>query len=82
MSRAPFLPRGAFVRDYSDTVPVAGWPTTRRHPRSLADAFPAERAPALEIPPRRDRVLGRVLAVAIGAVMSWAAIVWVWGAAP
>lgn len=26
----------------------AGWPTTRRHPRSLSEAFADERAPSVE----------------------------------
>jgi hypothetical protein len=44
------------------------WPTTRRHPRSLAEAFPDERACAIEhhrALPVLDWVLGVLLAVAV-----------------
>ena len=37
--------------------------TTRRHPRSLADAFPDERAEWLDIPRPRGKVFTRSVAV-------------------
>jgi hypothetical protein len=47
------------------------WPTARRYPRSLAEAFPHEHAYAVEIY-RRPRVqwwLGVALAIAIGVAL-------------
>lgn len=47
-----------------------GWPSTRRFARSLSEAFPDVRACAIEMPAgptRRQRWLGALLAVAIGA---------------
>lgn len=46
---------------------VVSWPTTRRHPRSLAEAFPFERAFAVEVyrSPRVQWWLGVALAIAI-----------------
>jgi len=32
------------------TAPFHDWPTTRRYPRSLSDAFPDERAASIEVP--------------------------------
>lgn len=32
------------------TAPVSDWPTTRRYPRNLAEAFPDERAASIEVP--------------------------------
>ncbi|MCX8003681.1 MAG: hypothetical protein N2688_01805 [Burkholderiaceae bacterium] len=52
-------------------------PTTRRYPRTLAEAFPAERACALERPaPRRwlDRAwaaAGWIGLTAIGVLLAW-----------
>ena len=45
-------------------------PTTRRHPRTLAEAFPDERAYAIERPRRRigDVVADCIFAVALGLV--------------
>jgi hypothetical protein len=46
--------------------------TYRRFPRTLRDAFPAERFPALEIPPEPstgDRAVGVVLAIAAVVVL-------------
>lgn len=51
---------------------MSGWPTTRRHPRTLAEAFPVERAEWIEPPePRQLHRLADVamLAVAIVAVL-------------
>lgn len=43
-----------------------GYPTTRRHPRSLAEAFPDERACAIERPaPRRFDPVPWVAAVGL-----------------
>lgn len=49
-----------------------GWPTTRRYARTLAEAFPCERAAAIEHHrvSRSDRVLGVLLAVAIGVALA------------
>lgn len=48
--------------------------TTRRFPRTLAEAFPAERACAIERPPPRvprlDRYAGIALAVLIGVSLT------------
>jgi hypothetical protein len=48
-------------------------PTTRRHPRSLAEAFPDARACAVEHyrAPRADRWAGFALAVAIGVALAF-----------
>jgi hypothetical protein len=50
----------AFTRAYSDTVRAdldSGWPTVRRHPRTLSEAFADSRAAAIERPRPRDKVL-------------------------
>ena len=50
------------------------WPTTRRHPRTLAEAFPDERARCTEGNPHRvtraERVGDTLLAVVIGIVLA------------
>lgn len=53
-------------------------PTTRRYPRTLAEAFPDVRAPAIERPrpiPRFDRIAGVALAIVlgvfVGALLAW-----------
>jgi hypothetical protein len=54
-----------------------GWPTTRRHPRSLAEAFPAEHAAAIERyrgPVPAQRILGVLLAVVIGCLGAMALV--------
>ena len=54
-----------------------GWPTTRRHPRSLAEAFPAEHAAAIERyrgPVPAQRLLGVLLAVVIGCLLAMALV--------
>jgi len=51
-----------------------GHPTSRRHPRTLADAFPCERANAIERPASRNKWADRAMAAAIGvtlAVVCW-----------
>ena len=47
---------------------MSGWPTSRRHSRALAEAFPAERAQCIEhyAVPHADRWAGIALAIAIG----------------
>lgn len=51
---------------------MSGWPTTRRHPRTLAEAYPDVRATWSEgwMRGRHDRHLSRLLAVAIGAALA------------
>ena len=54
-----------------------GHPTTRRHPRSLAEAFPAEHAAASERyrgPVPAQRILGVLLAVVIGCLGAMALV--------
>ena len=51
-----------------------GWPTTRRHPRTAADAFPDVRAACVSLPPRRfipraGTVFGIVVLVALSAFL-------------
>ena len=48
------------------------WPTPRRHPRTLADAFPDVRAGWSEgwHRPRSQRWASRLLAVAIGIILA------------
>ena len=55
------------------------WPTTRKHPRSLADAFPAERASWSEGWQRRHTLLVAdvALAVAIGVALALVIIHWI-----
>lgn len=47
---------------------MADWPTTRRYPRTIAEAFPGsiEMAAALELPPRS---LWRTLNRWVGSIM-------------
>jgi len=52
---------------------MSGYPTTRRHPRSMAQAFPREHACAIERyrgPSRFSRQLGVALAIAIGLALA------------
>lgn len=54
-----------------------GHPTTRRHPRSLAEAFPREHAAAIERyrgPVPAQRILGVLLAVVIGCLGAMALV--------
>lgn len=44
-------------------------PTTRRYPRTLAEAWPREHMDSLEFFPRPAATLGRVLACIAGAVV-------------
>lgn len=55
------------------------WPTTRKHPRSLADAFPDERASWSEGWQRRRALLAAdaALAVAIGVALALVIIHWI-----
>lgn len=59
------------------------FPTTRRFPRSLSDAFPDSRAVATEGNPHRvsltERISDVLLAVAIGVVLAVALAAW-WSA--
>lgn|GEM_PF-2722196 len=62
-------------------VSAMSCPTTRRYPRTLAEAFPDVRAAALERPAavsRLDRYAGIALAVLIGIctalLFAWAAM--------
>ena len=45
---------------------MTSYPTSRRHPRSLAQAWPREHANPIEIYRRPNRIAGALLAVAIG----------------
>ena len=49
---------------------MTGYPTTRRHPRSMAEAFPKDHAAAIHhyrnSVPRVDKALGVLLAIVIG----------------
>jgi hypothetical protein len=49
-----------------------GWPTTRRHPRTLDEAFPDSRAQWCEgwQRPARNGWAGRLLAVLIGVLLA------------
>lgn len=55
------------------------WPTTRKHPRSLADAFPSERASWSEGWQRRHTLLVAdvALAVAIGVALALVIVHWI-----
>jgi len=55
------------------------WPTTRKHPRSLADAFPDERASWSEGWQRRHTLLVAdvALAVAIGVALALVIVHWI-----
>jgi hypothetical protein len=54
------------------------WPTTRKHPRSLAEAYPDIRATWHEGWQRNhERWLGRLLAVAIGIVLALSVVHWI-----
>ena len=47
-----------------------GYPTTRRHPRSLASAFPREHANPIEIHRRPTRIYAVLMAVVLGVVLA------------
>ncbi len=50
-----------------------GYPTTRRYPRTLAEAFPCDRAACVERYPHvttRDYLLGCALAIVIGVTLA------------
>ena len=56
-----------------------GTPTTRRHPRSLAEAFPADHANPIEHCPaslRWEAIASVLLAVAIGVGLAAALVAW------
>lgn len=56
-----------------------GHPTTRRHPRTLAEAWPREHAAPIEhyrARPRLERVAGALLAVAIGLGLAASLVQW------
>ena len=57
-----------------------GYPTSRRHPRSLAEAFPREHADAIEhcpAPLRWEAIASVLLAVAIGVgLAAWLFVYW------
>jgi len=55
------------------------WPTTRKYPRSLADAFPSERASWSEGWQRRHTLLVAdvALAVAIGVALALVIVHWI-----
>lgn len=56
-----------------------GWPTVRRYPRTLAEAWPCERANAIEYYPsaaRWERPAGVLLAIVIGIALAAALIHW------
>ena len=67
------MTRPNFLRGY-------GYPTTRRHPRTLAEAWPHEHASAIEVYTTRVRmwetVAGVLLAVAIGVGLAAALVAW------
>jgi hypothetical protein len=60
------------------------WPTTRRYPRTLAEAFPQEREsrpiehyrPPMWVPPWVELLLSILLACAIGVGLAWTLIIW------
>ena len=56
------------------------YPTTRRHPRNLAEAFPQDYADAIHVyrnsVPSVQRALGVVLAVVIGVLLAVALVHW------
>jgi len=54
------------------------YPTSRRHPRSLAEAFPQDAAEAIHgyRVPRVELALGVVLAVVIGVLLAAALVHW------
>ena len=47
-----------------------GYPTTRRHPRSLASAFPREHANPIEIHRRQNGIYAVLMAVVVGVVLA------------
>jgi hypothetical protein len=48
-----------------------GYPTTRRYPRTLADAWPREHAaPIRRYPGRTNRIYGVLLACALGLFLA------------
>jgi hypothetical protein len=52
-----------------------GYPTTRRYPRTLADAWPREHAaPIRHYPGRFNRIYGVLLTVAIGVFAALLAV--------
>ena len=46
------------------------WPTTKRHPRTLGEAFPDERAPAIE----RVKPVSSELKDILVAVLAWVVV--------
>ena len=51
------------------------WPTVRRYPRTLAEAFPDIRAHCIEVPAQpRTRIGDIALAVAIGLALATALV--------
>lgn len=52
--------------------------TTRRYPRTLSEAFPCERYPAIERyrPPLAERIYGVLLATVIGVCLAAALVHW------
>lgn len=61
---------------------MSGWPTTRRYSRTLAEAFPCERWPAIEHhrAPRFYAAAGVALAIFIGVGCGLALIAYFLGA--
>lgn len=54
-----------------------GWPTTRRHPRSMAEAFPQDHAnPITRYPGTPGVIRGWLLAIAIGLGLALATVHW------
>jgi hypothetical protein len=54
-------------------IDTEGWPTTRRHFRSLSEAFPDERAYAVEIPEPRGvfrKIGGAALVLMVVALVA------------
>lgn len=59
-----------------------GCPTTRRHPRALAEAFPQDHADPIEhyaAEPRWQRLAGVLLACGIGVALASCLVAW-WSA--
>jgi hypothetical protein len=59
------------------------WPTTRKHPRTLAEAYPRDHACAIERPPPRNVrrwadlgyvLVGAVSIVVLGVMLGMAAV--------
>ena len=49
---------------------MSGYPTSRRYPRSLAQAWPREHANPIEVHRRPNRLLGVLMATAIGIALA------------